>query len=161
MEWSTITLERLRPLCERLGVTLAVENSGVVRYDRDCERLDFYLSRYPSSYITFCLDVGHANRHGPGALEGLKGLSGRLSALHLADNRGVEDDHQPPFFGSIDWAALFGWLHEIGYARSLNFELEYSREFCPGSPPEYLAHAVKRIRQALSLVPAIKRRPSH
>ena len=158
--WSTIALDRLRPLCERLGVTLAVENSGVVRYDRDRERLDFYLSRYPASYITFCLDVGHANRHGPGALEGLKGYGARLSALHLHDNRGVEDDHQPPFFGNIDWAGLLGWLQEIGYARSLNFELQYDRQFFPEGPPEYLAHAVGRIRQALSLVPAIRCEPN-
>jgi sugar phosphate isomerase/epimerase/protein-tyrosine-phosphatase len=160
MEWSTIALDRLRPLCDRLGVTLAVENSGVVRYDRDCERLDFYLSRYPASFVTFCLDVGHANRHGPGALEGLKGYGDRLSALHLHDNRGVEDDHQPPFFGSIDWAGLLGWLLELDYARSLNFELGYARQFFPGGPPEYVAHAARRIRQALSLVPAVKHRQS-
>jgi sugar phosphate isomerase/epimerase len=160
MEWSTIAMDRLRPLCERLGVTLAVENSGLVRYDRDCERLDFYLSRYPASFVTFCLDVGHANRHGAGALDGLKGYGGRMSALHLHDNRGVEDDHQPPFFGNIDWEGLLGWLNEIRYARSLNFELQYDRRFFAEGPPEYLAHAVGRIRQALSLVPAITREPN-
>ena len=158
-ERSTIALDRLRPLCERLGITLAVENSGLVRYDRDLERIDFYVSRYPATFITFCLDVGHANRQGPGALEGLAAYAARLSALHLHDNKGQKDDHQPPLFGTVDWKSLLGWLHEIGYARSLSFELLFDRRLFSGELPEYVAYAARRIRQVLSLVPAIKYGP--
>ena len=161
MEQSTAALDRLRPLCERLGITLALENSSVLKYERDLERLEFYFSRYPASFITFCLEVGNANIHGPDALEGLKAYASRLSGLHLHDNRPVEgkreNDHQPPFSGTIDWIGFLGWLQEIGYARSLNFELVYKRLLFPGNPPEFLAHAVRRIRQALNLVPCLAR----
>ena len=150
MENTTIAMDRLRPLCETLGVRLAVEN---IPEQSDSAMLDFYFGRYPASFVTFCLDVGHANIGDPRRLEKLKGYAPRLSALHLHDNRGTEDDHQPPFFGTIDWAALLGWLHEIGYTRSLNFELVHFPNLFGGTPEEFVDHAVRQIRRALFCAP--------
>ena len=154
LERSTVSLDRLRPLCEKLGVRLAVEN---YREQSSSERLDFYFSRYPEEFMAFCLDTGHANLV-PGEMEEMKAYASRLCALHLHDNLEVEDDHQPPFFGTIDWPGLLDWLHEIDYARSLNFELIYDRHLFPGSPAGFVGYGTERIRQALSLNPALIRR---
>jgi sugar phosphate isomerase/epimerase/protein-tyrosine-phosphatase len=154
MEHTTAALDRLRPLCESLGVTLAVENN---QRGLDFERLDFYFERYPPSFMTFCLDAGHANR--TGRLEGLKAYAPRLSALHLHDNRETEDEHQPPFFGTVDWAGLLGWLLKINYRKPLNFEVALVRPLFTGGPAEFVDYAAQRIRQALSLVPALTHGP--
>lgn len=150
---STGALDRLRPLCERLGVTLAVENFP---RDRDFERLEFYFDRYPADFITFCLDTGHANL--AGQLEGLMAYGERLAAVHLHDNRRLteppEDDHQPPFFGTVDLPAVLAWMAEIGYPGALNFELLYVRHLFDGDHHEFLADALQRIRRAIGLAPA-------
>jgi sugar phosphate isomerase/epimerase/protein-tyrosine-phosphatase len=151
MEHTTLALDRLRPLCERLEVQLAVEN---YREQSSKERLDFYLDRYPAEFITFCLDTGHANLVS-GEMEEMKAYSSRLSALHLTDNRQEEDDHQPPFFGTVDWVDVLDWLQEIDYGRSLSFELIYDRHLFPGSPTDFVGYAVQRARQVLSLNPAL------
>jgi sugar phosphate isomerase/epimerase len=41
----------------------------------------------------------------------------------LQDNLGQRDDHMPPGQGTIDWAALFGALAQVGYSRTLMLEL--------------------------------------
>ena len=93
-------------------------------------------------------------------MEEMKAYGSRLYALHLHDNRGTDDDHQPPFFGTIDWPDLLGWLQEIGYARSLNFEVIYDRLHFSGSPIEFVDYTAQRIRQLLSLAPGLKHVPA-
>jgi sugar phosphate isomerase/epimerase len=151
LERSTAPLDRLRPLCEELGVRLAVEN---YREQSSTERLDFYFSRYPADFMAFCLDTGHVNLV-PGEMEAVKAYAERLCALHLHDNREMEDDHQPPFFGTFDWPGLLTWLQEIEYGRSLSFEFIYDRHLFPGSPAGFVAYGTDRIRQALSLRPQL------
>ena len=156
LEHSTIALDRLRPLCEKLGVSLSVENSGeYAPFDR--QKFDFYFSRYPQEFMAFCLDVGHS--HLGGNLEELKGYAQRLNALHLHDNSGESDDHQPPFYGTIDWEGLLSWLYEIRYPRSLSFEMNYSRTKFGGGPDEFVGYTARRIREALSMVPGLTRWP--
>ena len=149
MERSTVAMDRLRPLCEELGVRLAVEN---YQEQDSVQRFEFYLERYPASFVGCCIDCGHANLV-KGEMQGVKAFGSRLCALHLHDNHGENDDHQPPFFGSIDWEDLMHWLVAIGYDRCLNFELLYDRLFCPQGPVEFFDYATRRVRQLISLAP--------
>jgi sugar phosphate isomerase/epimerase len=153
LQRSTMALDRLRPLCEKLGVRLAVENSGLIP---NFERFDFYFARYPDNFLAFCLDVGHANRRGE--VKSLRAYAARLSALHLHDNNEKDDDHQPPFFGTIDWRDLLRWLEEIDYHRSLNFELVYDRRLFTGGPQEFVRHGMQRIGRALGLAASVRER---
>jgi sugar phosphate isomerase/epimerase/protein-tyrosine-phosphatase len=143
MSKTTRALDQLRPLCEDLGVRLAVEN-----YGRDSsERLDFYFNHYPASFISVCLDIGHANIAGD--FEQLKGYADRLNVLHLHDNNGQQDLHQPPLDGTLDWAAFMQWLNEIHFTGVYNFELLYRRDLFPGTLPEFMRHSVGRMRRVL------------
>ena len=47
----------------------------------------------------------------------------RLFTTHLQDNFGVNDDHQPPGLGEIDWRGTLTALNEIGYNGPLMMEM--------------------------------------
>ena len=83
--------EEVKPLCEELNVSLAVENVTKAAE----EELRFYFERFPCSFVGFCFDSGHA--HYQKNFDGLKAFADRLKVLHLSDNKGEADAHQPPF----------------------------------------------------------------
>lgn len=148
LERSTRALDQLRPLCEKYNIRLAVEN---YREQSSVQRLDFYLERYPEM-MGFCLDIGHANLVA-GETEEMRAYGEPLCALHLHDNDGSDDHHQPPYFGTVDWSALFQWLADINYQRSINFELIYDRRFFAGSAMQYLDYCETRMRHVVNLMP--------
>ena len=51
-------------------------------------------------------------------------MKGRLQALHLNDNDGSGDQHQPPFYGTVDWDRLAKLVASSSYkGRPVSFEL--------------------------------------
>ena len=138
--------DSVRPLCEDLGIVLAVENC----YPTDEKILEYYFDRYPPEFVSFCFDSGHAhiNRN----LDHLLSFGNRLRALHLHDNRGKEDDHQPPFWGTITWEEVMQWIKECGYTKPVNFEITHNPEFFNGPMEEFLDYTVRSIRKALDLL---------
>jgi sugar phosphate isomerase/epimerase len=79
--------------------------------------------------VGICWDFGHANMNKLDQALSLRTMGKRLKALHVDDNRGWEDDHLPPFYGTVNWAALMPVLDEIGYAGDLTFEVLYMEKF--------------------------------
>jgi len=144
LDRSLCVFESMRPLCEDLGIALAVENC----YPSDEKTLGYYFERYPSEYVGFCFDSGHAhvNRN----LNQLLKFSNRLKALHLHDNRGKEDDHQPPFWGTIDWEKVMQWIERSGYQKPVNFEITHNPRLFEGTMKEFLDYAVRSIRKTLA-----------
>ena len=120
------------------------------------DRLDFYLDRYPAEFMGWCLDTGHANLV-EGEMDEIEPFADRIIALHLHDNAGDDDHHQPPFFGTVDWRRVFDMLQRVDYRRSLNFELIYNRTDFHGGPMEFVEHSMRRIRRAVDLRPELTR----
>ncbi len=57
--------------------------------------------------VDFCLDVGHAHCFTPTPLAAWwEALAPRIGEMHLHDNDGTFDYHQPPGHGVVDWAFL-------------------------------------------------------
>ena len=137
-------LERVRTLCEDQGVVLAIENC----FPGDHEMLARYFERFPPEFLGFCFDVGHANLYKNS--DELMKFGARLKALHLHDNKGVTDDHQPPFWGTIDWPSVMRWIGQSGYTKQVNFEITHRPKYFGGTPEEYLDYAVDSIMRALS-----------
>jgi sugar phosphate isomerase/epimerase len=139
-------LERVRPLCENLGVVLAMENC----HPSDEKILGRYFERYPQEFVGFCFDSGHAhiNRN----LGELMKFGNRLRALHLHDNKGTEDDHQPPFWGTVPWARVMHWIERSGYAKPINFEITCDPRYFEGSMEEFMDYTVLSIRKTLTLI---------
>ena len=117
-----------RDAAER-GIRLMVEN--VDRMFSDVDELRVVLDAAPTA--GFHLDVGHANlRLGPNQPNRTKDLlaafSGRLTHVHVSDNRGGGDDlHLPLGAGTIDWRAAARALKDSGYDGTVTLEV-FSRE---------------------------------
>ena len=146
LERSKRVLDRMRPLCEELGVFLAVEN--VHRSDEKI--LEHYFEAYPPEYVGFCFDSGHANIHGN--MRALYGFADRLRVLHLHDNKGKKDDHQPPYWGTIDWDEVMDWIGGSGYRKPLNFEIAHDPKLFNGMMKEYMEHSVASISRVMDLL---------
>ena len=138
--------ERVRRLCEDLGVVIAVENG----FPADREIFNFYFERYPPEFVGFCYDSGHANIQKN--LDQLMGFGSRLRVLHLNDNRGEKDDHQPPFWGTVDWERVMLWIKEINYTKPPNFEITHRAEHFKGDMEEYLEYTAKAVKRVLKLL---------
>ncbi|MCU0859850.1 MAG: sugar phosphate isomerase/epimerase [Thermoplasmata archaeon] len=144
LDRSMQVLESVRPLCEDMGVVLAIENC----LPADTELLALYFERFPPEFIGFCFDSGHANLNKDA--DELMGFGGRLRVLHLHDNKGAADDHQPPYYGTVDWQRVMRWVDDCGYPKPVNFEITHRPKYFEGTPEAYLDHAVDSIIRAVS-----------
>jgi sugar phosphate isomerase/epimerase len=140
-------IEDVRTICEDLGIVLAVENC----FPDDDKLLAQYFEKFTPEFVGYCFDSGHANLYNN--FDDLMKFSNRLRGLHLHDNLGKEDDHQPPFYGSVDWKRVMRWIGQSGYSKPFNFELTHGPGYFEGTPEEYLDYAARSILKALSAVP--------
>jgi len=135
MEW----FSRFVPFLQKSKVILCIENcyiddfdAGVVRDTFGCapeeliELVDTLNAKAGKTAFGVCLDVGHCHCSGGDVVEMARKLGNRILALHVHDNDGTDDHHMPPFTTDqgIDWEGLMGALAEVGYAGTLNFELD-------------------------------------
>ena len=114
------SIDEMASELDRLQVVIAVENMADDSFDTIRELMD----RYPADLLGITYDSGHGNFNeslGVGFMEPLKN---RLRALHLHDNDSSGDQHQPPFYGNIDWDKLAALIAESSYgAAPVSFEM--------------------------------------
>ena len=106
-------------LAVRYGVMLAVENmfsSTPEQLLEICEALG----------CGVCWDTGHANIAGLDQYKSVTALGEHLKVLHVNDNYGSMDDHNPPYFGTVDWTGFAQALLDIQYEGAFNFEVNAS-----------------------------------
>ena len=111
-------IERLVSLAEAQGVRLAFENLGSV------QTLARVFSEFPSEFVGFCYDSGHAHCALPGEAL-LSRFGGRLFAVHIHDNDGASDAHLLPFDGTIDWPCIRHALDESRPIPYLTLEADF------------------------------------
>jgi sugar phosphate isomerase/epimerase len=108
------SLNEIVEVARPLGVGVALENipgdlatpDAVVALIEDED-----LARHK---LGACLDFGHAHMMA-GVPDAIEAFSGVLAATHLHDNHGTQDEHLPPFEGTIDWVGALMALQKIGY----------------------------------------------
>ena len=115
------TMDDLIPAIEKYRVRIAIEN---LPYDT-FEILYDLMKEYPAERLGITFDTGHANMGSGNGMKLIRDVKDRIRALHLHDNDGaIGDQHQPPFYGKIDWAYIVNLLRESSYGdRPLSFEL--------------------------------------
>jgi len=96
------------------GLKMALENTLPPRIGSGIEEILTLLKRLNSNNAGICLDTGHINIEGDPVLA-LRKFANYLIHLHIADNRGKNDDHFLPGKGSIDWESFLTILKEIDY----------------------------------------------
>ena len=109
------SLDDLLPFAREHSVRIAIENG-------DLEDTAAVLSEYDPDYLGLCYDSGHGNESGDG-LEYLEALKDRLISVHLHDNDGTADQHNPLFSGTIDWSALARVMAASSYTKCVSMEV--------------------------------------
>ena len=98
-QFSDLALQRFSRMAEaaeRYHVRLALENAVHPSFEH------YILEHIQSPWLGFCYDSGHENLYGTQA-KYLQRYGSRLFAMHLHDNDGNQDQHLPPFLGTICW----------------------------------------------------------
>ena len=70
----------------------------------------------------FCLDTGHMLLCGLDPFKTVTQLGSRISAFHIHDNDGWDDQHLAPYMGILDWNRFCEGVKAIGYSGTLSFE---------------------------------------
>lgn len=114
------SLDELMPVLEKYAVRIAVENM----FSDTFELIGRVMKDYPEKYFGITYDSGHGNIAEGKGMDRLEPYKNRLQALHLNDNDSSGDQHQPPFYGTVDWERMVKILAESSYkGRPLSFEL--------------------------------------
>jgi sugar phosphate isomerase/epimerase len=125
----------LLPYCKKFGIKIALENmwgwDGVNKKVTPAacstagEFAD-YLDSLGKDWFTACLDIGHGEMEGSGALSSVELIHAlghdRLKALHVQDNDKINDSHIMPFTGRINWNDIMRALKDINYDGDFTFE---------------------------------------
>ena len=90
--------------------------------DTACRMIDELNRIAGEKLFGFCLDSGHMLLCGLDAKETVLKLGKRISAFHLHDNDGRNDQHLAPYMGILDWNRLIEGIKVIGYDATLSFE---------------------------------------
>ena len=127
-EYVRRSVEKLLPTAVKNDIVLALENGSET--PEELQKMIALADEFDSEHLGFCFDTGHANCYGTkNVTELLSLMSKRIAVLHLHDNYGSFDDHNPPGGGNIDWAELVPKLKSLPNLRNPETESgDWSRE---------------------------------
>jgi sugar phosphate isomerase/epimerase len=109
-------LTQLADITREYGLKLAIETPP---YDYIIKLVD----AIDRGDVGMNLDTGHTFLEGHDPALVARKIGKRLFTTHLQDNFGVNDDHQPPGLGKIDWLSTLTALNEVGYNGPLLMEM--------------------------------------
>ena len=112
------SMDALLPYAEERGVRIGFENL----YPSNHETIKQLLAKYSPDQVGVCYDTGHGNIAGDG-LDFLDEVKERLLILHLNDNDGTGDQHNPLFSATVDWERAAGIIAASSYEKPLSMEL--------------------------------------
>ena len=113
------TLDELEPTARERNVRIAAENGNF-------EAIGKLLSEYDPEFLGLCYDCGHGNMT-PDGLDNLETYKDRLISVHLHDNDGGGDLHNPLFSGTMDWRRLARIMAKSSYAKCVSMEVTMGR----------------------------------
>lgn len=73
--------------------------------------------------IDFCLDIGHVPLLGADVYDEVDAAGSQLITLHIHNNDGLCDSHNPPDDGILNWPALHDYIRNGGYRGKFVLEL--------------------------------------
>ena len=106
------SIRKLTEISRDYGVKLALEN-GPESFAGVSPVLKIIREFDPES-LGFCLDLGHANlEQGMNPVKAIEKGGFRLANLHVSDNSGKIDEHNPPGQGKIAWDKVTNTLSAL------------------------------------------------
>ena len=127
-EWlrsSINTWSNLLPLAEKNKVLLTLENV----FEPGPEILLKLFQSLKSSYIGFCLDIGHQHAFTKTKISDWLILFPYLKQVHLHDNHGIRDEHIGLGKGNIDFLYFFRLLMEYNVRPLITLEPHTEQAF--------------------------------
>lgn len=130
------SLDVLLPIAESARIHLALENLLPGFLGGRVEDLATLLAEFPHPRLGLCLDTGHANLTA-GCDAWLDAFGDRLICLHLHDNDGETDSHQPPGHGTIAWQT---WIRQLRAGKYRGPLVSETRTPAGWTPLDLIAH---------------------
>lgn len=75
----------------------------------------------------YCLDIGHAPLTDADLCAEADAAGADLVSFHIHNNNGIDDTHELPDNGVIDWPALYDYVRQKGYTGQFTMEIMGSR----------------------------------
>ena len=110
---------RIEDILLHSDISVAYENIGTPT--SLCGYIAYMLERYEIRNAGVCLDIGHANINEDPAMS-VERADRHLIHVHASDNSGREDQHNPPFLGTVRWGRVMRALYLSGYSGGFIFE---------------------------------------
>lgn len=110
---------------EQYDVNILLENfntNNKIFLINTAEDMRIVLDEVNHPHFHALLDIGHANLQPKPIDYFVKTLGKDLYGLHIHDNDGLRDMHQPPFYGNMNFDLLLRALKEIDYKGCFTFE---------------------------------------
>ncbi len=143
------------PLLKQHRVTCCIENAFRLDWgtkkiyagafsdmNEACQSIDALNALAGEKCFGVCLDTGHLILTGGDPCFAMEALGDRLTALHIHDNDGFNDDHTLPFMGVVNWSRFVKGLRAIGYRGNINIE---ASSFVKRFPPEMAPDALRML----------------
>lgn len=116
------SLAELAPRVEAVPTRIAFENGRGNQPGTFAADVFRRLDTHSGAAFGFAMDTGHANIAGD--LSTLaRDVGSRLISLHLNDNDGERDIHQPPGAGCVDWPTVIALLRELPFEGCIMYEI--------------------------------------
>jgi len=111
------SLDKLESYTTHISIKIALENMK----NDDFEDLEQLFSDYDPRFLGLCYDSGHGNI-GTSGLDYLERFRNRLVSIHIHDNVGMQDQHDLPFSGTVDWVRLSKIIATSSYDGCVSLE---------------------------------------
>lgn len=114
----------LTEFAESKNVIIAYENMPFPTLPISApDKILSFIKLIDSDYFKMCFDTGHANLVMKGSLyDNIKEIGKELKVLHVHDNYGESDNHNPLFKGNINWNEFIKALKDIEYEGIFSLE---------------------------------------
>jgi sugar phosphate isomerase/epimerase len=123
MQINTAFFRSLIPIIDETGVGIAIENMIGGQFTDAASLLELLNRIDGKDRFGLCWDTGHAHLNKLDQVKSIQMMGNKLKATHIADNRGLADDHLFPFSGTIDWEPIAKALQTSGYEGVFSFEV--------------------------------------
>lgn len=125
-------MKRVGEYAREVGVMLCVENLPFTEYGAaSVEGVCRIVDEVALPNVRVCLDTGHAAIFDVDVASAVRYIGARLEALHIHDNRGMDDEHLRPGDGVVDWNAFAEALSDIGFSGVLSLETSPKHSLYP------------------------------
>jgi sugar phosphate isomerase/epimerase len=121
-------LEKIGQRCQKVDKRVALELLPRTCLGNTVEELFELLAPLDGDTFGVCLDTNHLMDRHSDLADTVRQLGEKLFTLHLSDYDGIDEKHELPGRGVLDWGAFMQALRDIDYSGPFNYECKIEGE---------------------------------